>query len=128
MDQRYRFVMGVLAALLAAAPAGDALAKSKKAAAAPSAPKVLNACGCYSNASGACFCGKRGKCECPGECEPKGCEEKRARQMQKEMATEVKKAAEADKKERQSEKDRLLRPEPEAKPKAGDKGDEAGKK
>ena len=45
-----------------------------------------NACGCYRDSTGSCFCGKKkGKCACPGECEPKGCEEKRAKS---ESATE----------------------------------------
>ena len=54
-----------------------------------------NACGCYRDSSGACFCGKgkKGKCACPGECEPKGCEEKRAKELDKEIAAETKKAA-----------------------------------
>ena len=39
----------------------------------------VNACGCYRDSVGACFCGRKGKCECPGDCEPKGCEEKRAK-------------------------------------------------
>ena len=51
-----------------------------------------NACGCYSDSTGACYCGKKTKCGCPGECEPKGCEEKRAKQMEKEIAAETKKA------------------------------------
>ena len=52
-----------------------------------------NACGCYRDSSGACFCGKKGKCACPGDCEPKGCEEKRAKELDKEIAAETKKAA-----------------------------------
>jgi hypothetical protein len=52
-----------------------------------------NACGCYRDSSGSCFCGKKGKCACPGECEPKGCEEKRAKELDKEIAAETKKAA-----------------------------------
>ena len=51
-----------------------------------------NACGCYRDTTGACFCGKKGACACPGECEPKGCEEKRAKQLEKEIAAETKKA------------------------------------
>ena len=62
-----------------------------------------NACGCYRDSGGSCFCTKKGKCACPGECEPKGCEEKRAKQMQKDIAAETKKAADDDRKERQSE-------------------------
>jgi hypothetical protein len=52
-----------------------------------------NACGCYRDSTGSCFCGKKGKCACPGDCEPKGCEEKRARELDKEIAAETKKAA-----------------------------------
>lgn len=51
-----------------------------------------NACGCYQDTTGACFCGKKSKCGCPGQCEPKGCEEKRAKQLEKEIAEETKKA------------------------------------
>jgi len=82
--------------------AGVAFAKKEKApvGAGPSTKKEINACGCYKDTAGACFCGKKGKCACPGDCEPKGCEEKRAKQMQKEIAAETKKAADADKKQR----------------------------
>src|ERR1700759_1806461 len=51
-----------------------------------------NACGCYADSSGTCYCGKKTKCGCPGQCEPKGCEEKRAKQLEKEIAEETKKA------------------------------------
>lgn len=51
-----------------------------------------NACGCYRDSAGACFCGKKGACNCPGECEPKGCDEKRGKQIDKEIAAETKKA------------------------------------
>jgi len=51
-----------------------------------------NACGCYRDTTGACYCGKKGACVCPGDCEPKGCEEKRAKQLEKEIAAETKKA------------------------------------
>src|SRR3569623_14157 len=50
------------------------------------------ACGCYSDGTGACYCGKKTKCGCPGECEPKGCEEKRQKQLEKEIAEETKQA------------------------------------
>jgi hypothetical protein len=55
-----------------------------------------NACGCYRDSAGSCFCGKKGKCACPGDCEPKGCDEKRAKQLEKEIAEETKKATAAD--------------------------------
>jgi hypothetical protein len=83
---------------------GRAEAKAKKAAAtADAGPKrEVNACGCYKDGAGACFCGKKGKCACPGDCEPKGCEEKRNKEIQKEVAAETKKAHEADQKQRAS--------------------------
>jgi hypothetical protein len=55
-----------------------------------------NACGCYS-LNNTCFCEKKAKCGCPGECEPKGCEEDRTKQMQKEIEEETRKAKEAEK-------------------------------
>jgi hypothetical protein len=57
-----------------------------------------NKCGCYRDGAGTCFCDKKAKCGCPGECEPKGCEEKREQQMKREIEAETKKAAEADRK------------------------------
>jgi hypothetical protein len=72
------------------------------------APEV-NACGCYRDSVGSCYCGKKpGKCVCPGECEPKGCEEKRAKELDKEIEAEARRAREADKKqqEEQAEKRR----------------------
>jgi hypothetical protein len=83
---------------------GGAQAKDgDKKAAAPA--HEVNACGCYKDTAGACFCGKKGKCACPGDCEPKGCEVKRQKEFDKEVAAEKKKAAEADKKQRQSSHD-----------------------
>jgi len=51
-----------------------------------------NKCGCYKDSAGTCFCAKKGKCGCPGECEPKGCEEQRDKEIQKEIDAETKKA------------------------------------
>lgn len=51
-----------------------------------------NKCGCYQDGP-TCYCDKQAKCGCPGECEPKGCEEKRARELQKEIDAETKKAS-----------------------------------
>jgi len=86
-------------------------AKAKKAAATAAGPaKEVNACGCYKDTAGACFCGKKGKCACPGDCEPKGCDEKRAKAIQKEVAAETKKAAEADKKQRKASRDAAAKP------------------
>src|SRR5688572_26689376 len=55
-----------------------------------------NSCGCYKDGAGTCFCDKKAKCGCPGDCEPKGCDEKREQQMKKEIEAETKKAADAD--------------------------------
>jgi len=67
---------------------------------AEAASPAMNACGCYRDAAGACYCGKKGgKCVCPGECEPQGCEEKRAKEIQKEVDAEAKRAREAEKKQ-----------------------------
>ena len=60
----------------------------------------LNACGCRQGSSGACYCEKKSHCGCPGECEPKGCEEKRAKQMDKEVQEETRKAEEASRRQR----------------------------
>jgi hypothetical protein len=57
--------------------------------------KTLNACGCYGDGVN-CTCERKAKCGCPGECEPKGCEEKRQKEMQKEIDAETKKAKEAE--------------------------------
>jgi hypothetical protein len=68
-----------------------------------SADAATNKCGCTLNESNnSCSCSKGAKCGCPGECEPKGCEEKREAQRKKEIDAETKKAAEADRKHRAS--------------------------
>lgn len=60
-----------------------------------SASNAPNPCGCYQDASGACLCGRKAKCGCPGSCEPKGCEEKREKQINKEIEEETRKAEQA---------------------------------
>jgi hypothetical protein len=55
-----------------------------------------NKCGCYKDDGGGCFCDKKAKCGCPGDCEPKGCDEARDKQIKKEIEAETKKAAQAD--------------------------------
>ena len=68
-----------------------------------SAAAEKNKCGCTRNESNnTCSCAKGAKCGCPGDCEPKGCEEKREQQMKKEIDAETKKAAEADRKHKAS--------------------------
>jgi hypothetical protein len=63
----------------------------------------LNACGCRESTPGFCVCEKKSKCGCPGECEPKGCEERRAKQMEKEIEAETKKAQEGARRQNQSQ-------------------------
>jgi hypothetical protein len=105
MRRFIQIVQIVIAAVLLAGPAAYAKPAKKKATSQAAPGKTVNACGCYADGAGRCFCGKgKGKCACPGECEPKGCEEKRAKELDKEIAAETKKAAEADKKQRQAEK------------------------
>lgn len=70
------------------------------------APKY-NACGCYRNSVGTCICSKKGKCECPGECEPKGCSEKRQKEQDKEIQEKTKRVQEAEKARREAEKKKL---------------------
>jgi hypothetical protein len=56
-----------------------------------------NKCGCYKDGAGTCFCDKKAKCGCPGDCEPKGCDEARNKELQKEIEAETKKAEARDK-------------------------------
>jgi hypothetical protein len=66
----------------------------------------LNACGCRQGASqGMCYCEKKSHCGCPGECEPQGCEERRAKQMEKEIQAETRKAEESARRQRPRESD-----------------------
>lgn len=73
-----------LALLLLAAPAQNV---------AHAAGKNLNACGCYTE-NDTCYCEKKARCGCPGECEPKGCEVERQKKFQREIEAETKRAAE----------------------------------
>jgi hypothetical protein len=87
----------------------------------------VNACGCYHNAQGACVCtSRKAKCVCPGECEPVGCEEKRQKEMEREMEAEIKRAQEEDKKrqaaEAAAESGGGDNPDGAAAPDAGDEG------
>ena len=93
-------------ASLGAGPTADAKgAKKASAAPPPGAAGPANACGCYSTGAGACLCSKKAKCGCAGECEPKGCDEKRQKEIEREITAETKKAAEADRKQRKSSAD-----------------------
>lgn len=75
----------------------------------------VNACGCRKDSAGSCYCDRKAKCGCPGECEPKGCEEKRAKQLEKEIELETKKAEAAGRKERAAEAGEDRAPPPERK-------------
>ncbi|HEX7498855.1 MAG TPA: hypothetical protein VF524_00975 [Polyangia bacterium] len=72
-----------LAAALIVPAAGGNLARAEK--------QPLNACGCRGDGT-TCTCERKAKCGCPGECEPKGCEAARQKEMEKEIAAETKKA------------------------------------
>jgi hypothetical protein len=96
-------VVGLGAARVSAKPK-----KAPAAAASGGSQNPGNACGCYSNSQGACFCAKKAKCGCPGECEPKGCEEKRDKEIEKQIA--------ADKKQRKGGEDGE-KPDPKPRPK-----------
>lgn len=104
---RHSFRVWLVFAQVGVGVSGFAHAKGGDEKAATPAHEV-NACGCYKDTAGACFCGKsktKGKCACPGDCEPKGCEAKRQKEFDKEVAAEKKKAAAADEKQRKSSHD-----------------------
>jgi len=64
---------------------------------------TLNACGCYRQGE-SCMCtNKNARCDCPGDCEPVGCEQKRQKEMDREVAAEVKRAEEQDKQRQAAE-------------------------
>ena len=54
---------------------------------------TLNACGCYAKGNGCVCTNKKAKCECPGDCEPAGCDEKRNKELEKEYSDAVKQRA-----------------------------------
>jgi hypothetical protein len=83
--------------------------------------RPLNACGC-SGEGDSCICERKAKCGCPGECEPKGCEAERQKQLQKEIDAEVKRAKE-DEKARSKPKE-----EAKADDDSGSDSDKGGKK
>jgi hypothetical protein len=60
---------------------------------APARAQTPNACGCYSDAQGACHCNKGSKCGCPDECEPMGCEKKRMAEANREAEKEMRRIA-----------------------------------
>lgn len=64
-----------------------------------------NRCGCYRDTTGACFCERKASCGCPGDCEPRGCEEKRDRELQRQIQEETKKAQASGRKDAASKDD-----------------------
>jgi hypothetical protein len=72
----------------------------------PPPGETLNACGCYHDAKGGCVCtDKKAKCACAGDCEPVGCGEKRDKEMEREMAAEIKRAQEDEKRRNEAQRD-----------------------
>src|SRR5438477_117941 len=64
---------------------------------------TLNACGCYRYGQ-ACMCtNKNARCECPGDCEPVGCDEKRQKELDREVAAELKRAEDQEKQRQAAE-------------------------
>jgi hypothetical protein len=98
----FALAVGSIAAAAKDAPDKKAKGGGDKPSAAP--PGVtLNACGCYQKGNGCVCTNKKAKCECPGECEPVGCEEKRNKAMEKEYSDAVKHAQDDDKKREEVE-------------------------
>jgi hypothetical protein len=87
-------LLGLAPAVLTLA-VGAALAIGAGAGARRAMAAEKNTCGCYKDDTGTCYCDKKAKCGCPGDCEPKGCNEAREKQIRKEIEAETKKAAEA---------------------------------
>lgn len=58
----------------------------------PALGQQRNNCGCYRGETGTCYCDRKAACGCPGDCEPKGCEEARDRALQREIEAETRKA------------------------------------
>jgi type IV secretory pathway VirB10-like protein len=76
-------------------------------------PKT-NACGCFQTTAGECICTRKSKCDCPGECEPKGCDEKRQKELEKEIKEETRKAEAAEKKRQQEAAEKQRKAEAQA--------------
>ena len=112
MTRRHR--SQIVLALLAASAVGIIVALLVAATPAHAA-NGLNACGCREGAPGQCICEKKSRCGCPGECEPKGCEEKRAKQLEKEIQAETRKAEEAQRRQRVRQEE----PEEDSPPRGG---------
>jgi hypothetical protein len=104
-------------ALVIAMAAGYAVAADK------------NKCGCYRDSGGTCYCDKKAKCGCEGDCEPKGCEAAREKQIQKEIDAETKRAADRERTSKASSDSEQAETEKESEKKADTEGvTAAGKK
>ena len=94
-------------------PRKDADKSDKKAKAGAEKPSnappgvTLNACGCYAKGNGCVCTNKKAKCECPGDCEPAGCDEKRNKELEKEYSDAVKRAQDDDKKREEAEQKKI---------------------
>ncbi len=125
------FILGMGGAVAVAKTASkkDKTDKTEAATSRGAPPGVtLNACGCYRKGE-ACMCtNKNARCECPGDCEPVGCDEKRQKEMDREVAVEVKRAEEDDKKRAaaEAETERKAAEAEAAREKAEQGGDETG--
>lgn len=91
-----RVLLAAVLCLPAYVASFSSFAPAPRAVAAPPPGASLNACGCYRDDAGICYCEKKSKCGCEGECEPKGCEEKRAKERERELENEVKLAKQRD--------------------------------
>ncbi|HET6149950.1 MAG TPA: hypothetical protein VFH68_20590 [Polyangia bacterium] len=143
MTKTHRLPRGLWAALLLAGLilTGGATADAKRAkppkdgTAAPGedtpAPRgaapagvTLNACGCYRSGE-TCVCtNKKARCECPEDCEPIGCAEKRQKELDREIAAEVKRAQDEEKKRQDAEKEAQKAAEARARKESGDESGE----
>jgi hypothetical protein len=92
---------------------------AKVSASAPPSHGKANVCGCFKDPSGACFCGKKARCGCPGECEPRGCAEKHDKDIEREIRAETKRAHEMERKQKAAaskRKDATVDPSPDGAP------------
>ena len=117
--------MRTLPLLIVAAALGYVVGAARFSANAASDTPKENACGCYQDSTGSCYCGKKAKCGCPGECEPKGCEEKRAKELEKEIQAETKRAQDAERKQREAGEPKKKAAEPDTNDDDADEAPEA---
>jgi hypothetical protein len=114
-EARRLFVIAIACAIVAAATGTFAQEKKGKppkdkspatAGSEKASHEPPNACGCYRGPKGCVCTDKKAKCDCPGECEPVGCDKRREQDLEKEMAAEVKRAQEDEKRRRDEQEAR----------------------